>query len=229
MTYDVIINELLALSSEKLASFSARLINTSHPILGVSTPQLKKLAKRIVKGDFYSYLACDKCNTHEEICLKALIISYADIEINERFKLLSEFIPKIDNWAVCDMMCSALRPIIKKHQDEFWEFIKSYLSDDREFYIRVGVVIILVGFVSEEYAKASFDIFESVKRDDYYVIMAVAWTLAEFFIKLPDITLPYLKKCPLDDITYNKTLQKIIESKRVSDETKSMIRMMKRR
>lgn len=222
-------SELSALADEKRAAFSLALIPNSAPILGIKSEDLKKTAKRIARGNFGAYLACAEDTTHEEICLQALIISYAVMDLDVRLKYIEGFIPKIKNWAVCDTFCSALRPVIKKNQAEFWEFIKPYLYSDEEFKIRFGAVMILVGFVSEEYAARAFEIFDTIKRDGYYAMMAAAWALAEFYVKLPEITLSYLLNNRLDDTTYNKALQKICESKRVNPEAKQKIRAMKRK
>ncbi|MBR2743341.1 MAG: DNA alkylation repair protein [Clostridia bacterium] len=221
--------ELAALSSEKHAEFSKKLIPTSALIMGVKTPELKRLAKKISRGDYKAFLSAPCYNTYEETALRALVISFAKLDLSERLALIEDFVPHIDNWAVCDLFCSALRPVIKKNRGEFFALIQKYLYSDKEFYIRFGLVVILVGFVCEEYAPLAFEIFDTVDKSAFYAMMGAAWTLAEFYIKLPELTLPYLLNNRLDDRTYNKAISKMLESYRVSDEDKKMLRRMKRK
>ena len=226
---DILRAELLPLSDEKRAAFTSKLIPNSAPILGVKSEDIKKIAKRLARGDFHTYLASSEDTTHEETVLQALIISYAKMDLQERLKYLEGFIPKIKNWALCDALCSALRPVIIKNRPAFWQFIRPYLYSNEEFKIRFGVVIILTGFVLEEYSQQAFEIFDTINCQGYYAMMGAAWALAEFYIKMPSVTYPYLLNNHLNDAAYNKALQKICESNRVNKEAKVKIRALKRK
>lgn len=143
-------------------------------------------------------------------------------------KHIEEFIPKIDNWAVCDVFCGGLK-ITKKNKPEIWEFISKYLKSDKEFEVRFGVVMILSYYIDEEYLKRDFEIFNAIKLDKYYVQMAVAWAISVALVKFYEETVEYLKMADLDDFTYNKGIQKAIESYRITDEQKDILRKMKRK
>ncbi len=221
--------ELYALADEKHAAFSRKLIETKADILGVKTPDLKRIAKRLAREDMSAYFSELSFDVYEETAIRALLISYGKLGLKERMALIEDFVPHIDNWGICDLFCSSLRPHIKKNQSEFWALIQKYLYSDKEFYIRFGLVVMLVGFVSPEYAEAAFRTLDCVDTGAYYAMMAAAWTLSEFYIKLPGLTLPYLENNRLDDITYNKALSKMLDSHRVSREDREMIRRMKRK
>lgn len=141
-------------------------------------------------------------------------------------KQIEKFIPKIDNWAICDTFCAGLK-ITKKHKQEMWEFIQKYVKSKQEFEIRFGVVMILDYYIESEYLKDIFQIFNSIKSDKYYVQMAVAWAISICLIKYYDETKRYLKTADLDSFTYSKAIQKAIESFRITEEQKKELREMK--
>ena len=143
-------------------------------------------------------------------------------------KHIEEFIPKIDNWAVCDVFCAGLK-ITKKNKEEMWDFIQKYLKTDKEFEIRFAIVMILDFYIEEEYLQKNFKIFDNINSQDYYVQMAVAWAISICLIKFYDETIKYLSNANLDTFTYNKALQKAIESYRITDENKEKLRQMKKK
>lgn len=103
-----------------------------------------------------------------------------------------------------------------------------YLRSDKEFEIRFGVVMLLSYYVEEKYLERNFEFFDLIKNTDYYVQMAVAWAISVCLVKFYDKTVNYLEVANLDDFTYNKAIQKAIESYRITDEKKMELRKMKR-
>ena len=87
----------------------------------------------------------------------------------------------------------------------------------------------LAYFKDGEYAPRVFEKFDKIENDDYYVKMAVAWAVSVFFVNAREETRRYLENNRLDDFTFNKSLQKIIESYRVTPQDKAEIRAMKRK
>lgn len=156
-----------------------------------------------------------------------MLIGLEKEEISVIKKHIESFIPKIDNWAVCDVFCAGLK-ITKKYKKEMWEFIQKYLRSDKEFEIRFGLVMILDYYVDEEYLSKDFEIFDFITNDAYYVQMAAAWAISVCLVKFYDETIKYLKKANLDKFTYNKAIQKAIESYRITNEQKAALREMKR-
>jgi len=218
---------ILELAEDDFRQFHSKLIPGTDNVLGVRLPQLRKLAKEIAKGDWRGYLAAAPEDYYEEIMLKCLVIGYAKADLAEILPYVAAFVPKINNWAVCDSFCNNLR-ITKKHLSEVWEFLQPYLQSREEFEMRFGVVMLLTFYMQDEYISKVLLLLDSAKHEGYYVKMAVAWAISVCFIKYPEKTIAYLKKNTLDDFTYNKALQKITESLRVDKATKTVIRSMKR-
>lgn len=224
----IIREKLFALADEKYQKFSANLIPDTANIIGVRLPLLKNLAKETAKGDWRAFIAAAPNDYHEEILLKGLVLGYAKAEIKEILSYVNTFVPLIQNWAVCDSFCTALK-ITKKHQEVVWSFLQPYLASSLEFEIRFGVVMLLAYYIDEVYVDRVLAHLNSIRHEGYYVKMAVAWTLSVCYVKFPEQTMRLLENNTLDDFTYNKTLQKITESNRIDKDTKQHIRSMKRK
>lgn len=221
-------DELLKLAEDEYRKFSANLLPGINNILGVRIPSLRKIAKNIAKTNWKEYIAEDNEKYFEEIMLHGLIIGYLNEDIDTVLKYVSEFIPKINNWSVCDSFCSSLK-ITKKNKDKVWEFLNSYFQSENEFEVRFAVVMLKNYYINDKYISDVLKILDNIKHEGYYVKMAVAWTISICYINMPDVTMKYLKNNNLDDFTYNKSLQKIIESLSVSKEAKNEIKKMKRK
>ncbi len=142
-------------------------------------------------------------------------------------KDVRKFVPKINNWAICDTFCAGLK-FTRKNKEEVWSLLKIYLKSEKEFELRFAVVMILDYYIEEEYLKEDFEIFDSIKSDKYYVQMAVAWAISLALIKFYNQTVEYLKKAKIDTFTYNKAIQKAIESYRITEDKKIYLRKMKK-
>lgn len=220
--------QLNEMAEEKYRIFTASLTPGIDNILGVRLPLLRKMAKAIVKDDDWAYLKEASDDTFEEVMLQGMVIGYCKTGLEDRLKLISDFVPKINNWAICDSFCNGLK-ITKEYMEQMWDFIQQYLYSNKEYEIRFGVVMILNYYILPDYALRAFAHFDHIKQDGYYVKMAVAWAVSIYYIEYPDITIDYLKNNQLDDFTYNKALQKITESLRIEKDTKVLIRSMKRK
>lgn len=217
--------QLLALSEPRYRDFHATLLPGVDHILGIRVPVLRKIAKQIVAGDWRAYLACACDHYYEERMLQGLVIGYARCEVAEKLEHTVRFVPKIDNWAVCDVFCWRLRA---NERVPMWEFILPYFQALGEFEVRFAVVMALGNFVDEEHLEALLSLLGDIRHEAYYVRMGVAWAVSVCYVKFPERTRAWLEKCPLDDWTYNKSLQKIGESYRVSDLAKRQLRALRR-
>lgn len=220
--------QIMGLADEKYRQFSASLIPNINNVVGVRLPELRKLARIIAKGDWRAYLAQADSDYFEEVMLQGMVIGCAKADVEEILHHIAAFVPKIDNWSVCDSFCSGLK-ITSLHKERVWEFIQPYLESDKEYDIRFGVVMLLNYYIDEHYIHLVLERLDRITHEGYYVKMAVAWAVSICFVKLPDITMDYLGSNSLDDFTYNKALQKITESYRIAPETKVLIRSMKRK
>lgn len=222
--------ELLELAEPGYKQFNSKLIPNIAPdtILGVRLPALRKIAARLAKGDWRAYLETAADDTFEEVMLQGMVIGCAKMEFPELRSRVEWFLPKIDNWAVCDSFCNGLKKV-NKHREEMWPFVVQCLKDDRTYFIRFGAVMLMGYYMEEAKAAQALELLDAVRHEDYYVKMAVAWTLSIYYVHFPEQVMPYLRENHLDDFTYNKTLQKITESRRISKEEKEHIRGMKRK
>lgn len=228
---DKIKNKLFELQDLKYKEFHSGLCPKTDNIIGVRIPILKKYAKELINNySLEELLENIGDEYYEEIMLKGILIGISkEKDINKIFAYMEEFIPKIDNWAVCDVFCAGLK-ITKKCKEEMWKFIQKYIKSEEEFEARFAIVMILDYYIEEEYLEKNFKIFNENKNDKYYVQMAIAWAISICLIKYYDKTLEFLKsnKCKLDKFTYNKSIQKAIESYRISDEKKKYLRTLKK-
>lgn len=227
--YKKIRTDLLGLQDKKYQQFHSSLCPETDNIIGVRVPVLRNYAKKLSKQEnFKDYISFNKTVYYEEVMLQGMLIGFIrNTDIKEVLSIIKNFVPKIDNWAVCDIFCSGLK-IVNKNKETVWNFIQKYLKSKKEFELRFAIVMMLDYFICEKYIDRVLTILDNIKHEAYYVKMAVAWTISVAFVKFKDKTMKYLKKNNLDDWTYNKALQKICESLRVSKETKKIIKAMKR-
>lgn len=208
--------------------FTAKLLPGVEHILGVRLPALRKIAKKLARGDWQKYLksACD--DSYEEIMLQGMVLGYAKGTLQEKEPFLRSFLPKIDNWSVCDSTCCSIK-LAKEQPDEFWNFLLEYLHSPREYEVRFILVQMLNYYVTQDYLPKVLEVIDSVDLKLYYVQMAQAWAVSICYRDFPEMTLPYLKDNHLDDFTHNKALQKITESLKVPKEEKAYIRTLRRK
>lgn len=234
-----VLEKLTASADPAYREFHSRLLPGTDRILGVRTPVLRGIAKELVRQGWREYinqvsLALSEGETaqtplyYDERIIWALCICGGCKSWEEAAPFVRDFIPVIDNWAVCDIFCGSLKAA-GKCREAAWEFLQEYLVSEKEYEIRFGLVMLLSHFADDEYADRALAAIDRIRHRGYYARMAAAWAVSVYYVKMPERTEAYLEKCRLDDWTYNKALQKITESNRVDKETKARIRAMKRR
>ena len=228
MTNEEIRNFLEEQSESKYKDFTSGLIPGTDVILGVRIPKIRALAKHIAKEDFRTYLKNASDASYEEIILQGFVIGYAKADIEEILSYAADFIPKIHDWSVNDGFCSTFK-IAAKNRERVWDFLMQYRESENEFEQRVVAVMLMNYFLTEEYMERVLEVWDSLKHPGYYCKMGVAWGIATAYAKFPKETHAYLLDNHLDDFTYNKAIQKMIESYRVSPEDKEVLRKMKRK
>lgn len=229
---DEIREKLYGLAEEDYKEFNRKLLPGVERVIGVRLPAMRKFAKELAKEDFRSYLeeAREKITAdsiHEEIMLQGLVIAYAKMEREERRKYLDEFVPKIQNWAVCDSCVNSYK-FMKKEADYWFSYLKTYRGSKEEFELRFMIVAMMSHFVDDAHIDEILDICNEIRSDGYYTKMGVAWTLQVCYVKYPEKTRALLEKDRMDDFTHNKAIQKIRESYRVSKEEKERLKRFKR-
>lgn len=220
--------KLFELADLKYKEFHSGLCPGTDNIIGVRVPILRNYAKELAKQyEIKEILKEIDDQYYEEIMLQGMLIGLEKEDFETIQKQIQTFVPKIDNWAVCDVFCAGLK-ITRKYKEEMWNLIQYYLKSDKEFELRFAIVMLLDFYIEEEYLNQDFKIFDNISSQAYYVQMAIAWAISICLIKFYDKTLKYLKTATLDTFTYNKALQKAIESYRITDNQKETLRKMKK-
>ena len=220
--YKEYLSYLEKISDKDNIEFSKKITMTNYEVLGIKTPILKSIAKDISKTDIESFFKYTGNKYYEEVMIEGFVLS--SIKDPDLFmKYFEKFILKIDCWAICDSCISSYK-IMKKY--DFSNYAYSLILDSREFIIRVGYIILMDYYIDDEHIKEILKL--SLKESNYYYVnMAIAWLLSVCFIKYRVNTLELLKSKKLSPFVQNKTISKIRESYRVSDEDKELVNKLK--
>jgi len=217
--------ELLSLADPIYRDFEARLIPSIDKtrIIGVRTPALRALAKRIFKTEEAKAFISDLPHEYyEEYNLHAFLIEEIRDFSECRARVL-ELLPYVDNWATCD----SLSPRVFFKDECRAELLKlAYeLLDSRHVYgIRYGIVILMKHFLGEKFREDQLLRVAAVRSDDYYVKMAVAWYFASALTKQYDSTLRVIQNKVLDPFTHNKAISKARDSLAIEQEKKNELK-----
>ena len=220
-------SKLFELQDLKYKEFHSGLCPNVDNIIGVRVPKLREIAREISKKDYDEFLRNVKDEYYEELALHGLVIGYSKISIEDTFKYLKEFVPKINSWAVCDTTCSNLK-ITKKYMKEMWNFLEQYINSNKEYEIRFALVMYLNYYLTEEYIDEILKRIDKIANKEYYVQMAIAWLISFAYIKQKEKTEKYIKNNKLDKFTLNKAIQKICESYRVTEQEKEYLKKYKK-
>ena len=218
--------ELKKLQDEKYRDMQVKIIPTVKPesIIGVRTPELKAMAKEILKsGDYKDFLNDLPHKYFEENQLHAFILSGMK-DADECFEELEKFLPYVDNWATCDQMSPK---IFKKHKDELFNRVKVWIASDEPYTIRFGVGMLMEHFLDDDFDAKYPAMVAKLRSDEYYVNMMIAWYFATALAKQYDTIIPYIEKKKLDKWTHNKAIQKSVESYRITDKQKAYLKTLK--
>ncbi len=229
MTNKEIRIRLETMAETKYKEFSQSLIPGSRPILGVRIPALRNLAKEIAKGDWKAYLDNAVDDTFEEVNLQGFVIGYAKADYETLLPYIRKYVAKINDWSLCDGFCATLK-VTKRYKSQFKELLKEYAEKNTEFDQRFVAVMLMDYYLEDEDIDETLAMLDALKHDSYYCKMGVAWAVATAMAKQREKTWEYMQQGnnTLDDWTYNKSIQKMIESYRISDEDKAMLRQLKR-
>ena len=221
-----ILRELNDLKDETYGSFQKSLIPNENmkKIIGVRTPDLRALAKKICKeGDYDAFLNDLPHEYFEEDQLHAFIIS-----LEKNFEICIEkteaFLPYIDNWATCDQLSPK---VFAKNTGRLLPYIERWIASDHTYTIRYGIGRLMALYLDAHFDPLFPQMVSEIHSDEYYVNMMRAWYFATAMAKQYDQTIPYIEQKKLDPWTHNKTIQKCIESYRITDEQKAYLRTLR--
>lgn len=221
-TYESFVGYLISIQDVKYKEFHSSLVlNSQYEIIGIRLPIMRDIAKKITKGNIEEFLTYAQDRYYEEVMIQGLVISHIKDE-EVFYKYFKKHVNKIDNWALCDSFCSAIK-IVRKYEEKYFnEAIKMALNKS-EFISRVGLVMLLNHFVNQNNLETIFDTLNKIQSDKFYINMAEAWLVCEIYIKFPKEAKEFIKKNNLNKFTQNKSISKIHDSYRVSKEEKELL------
>lgn len=217
---------LFELKDEKNAAFQIKLTPGVDPssFLGIRVPDARLIAKEFYKdpnhGNFYKELPHQY---YDENMVHGLLIS-EEKDYSLAVKLMDEFLPYVDNWAVCDITSPK---VFKKHKTELIKEIKRWSKSKHVYTCRFGIEMLMSHYLDDDFKPEYLDIPAAVKSDEYYVNMMLAWFYATALAKQWNATIPYIEKKVLPAWVHNKSIQKARESYRITPEQKEYLNSLK--
>ena len=217
--------ELFNMQDISYKEFHQKLMPTIDPdaVIGVRTPVLRKFIKEIKNDDNKAFFNDLPHKYYEENNLHAFLIAETR-DFDECMDKLEKFLPYIDNWATCD----CLKPkCFKKSRDKLLIEINEWIKSEHTYTVRFAINMLMTHFLDEDFKEDYLKTVASVKSDEYYINMVKAWYFATALAKQYDSTFPYIEKKLLPDWVHNKTIQKAVESHRISDSQKQILKSFK--
>ena len=226
---NMIRKELFKLQDVKYGEFQKKLIPTVDPekIIGIRTPDLRKLAKRLYKecdADVLKTFLGDLPHEYfDENQLHAFLIS-GEKDFDKCIEEVEAFLPYIDNWATCDQLSPK---VFKKNKDRLLLHVREWLKSDRTYTIRFAIGMLMEHFLNEDFDPEYPEMVAKIRSGEYYVNMMIAWYFATALAKQYDTAIRYIEEQKLDVWTHNKAIQKARESYRITPEQKVYLKTLK--
>lgn len=218
-------NTLKKLQDKTYKQFTSTLVPNINPenIIGVRAPNLKNLAKQMIKQNQFDFLQNLPHEFLEENNLHSYLISQID-NFDECIKNTNNFLPYIDNWATCD----CLRPkCFKNNKNQLLKHIKTWICSNHAYTIRFAIEMLMLHFLESDFDPIFCEMVASIKSNEYYVNMMIAWYFATALAKQYSASITYLQNKKLPQFVHNKTIQKAIESFLISADKKQYLKTLK--
>lgn len=226
---DRMLEQLWSMQDAEYKQFHSKLMPTVSPdvIIGVRTPILRKFSKEIAKESttVENIMKQLPHRYYEENNLHAFLIEQIT-DFGRCIEALNQFLPYVDNWATCDMM---VPKVLKNDLKKLWDWIQIWIASGETYTMRFGIDMLMKFYLEDEFRISQAELVASIRSNEYYVNMAVAWYFATALAKQYEEILPFLTEQRLDLWTHNKTIQKAIESYRITPEQKAYLRSLKRK
>lgn len=223
-----ITQELLKMQDLGYRDFHAKLMPTieKEKIIGIRTPILRAFAKKIKNtSEAQEFLKNLPHTYYEENNLHAMLIDTIT-DPKEQLCELERFLPCVDNWATCDLM----RPhSLFKDPALLLSKVEEWLKSEHTYTVRFGIGMLLLRFLDEDFSPLFLKTVAQIKRDEYYIQMMQAWYFATALAKQPQSAMPYITENKLSLWVHNKTIQKSVESYRISSEQKELLKSLRRK
>ena len=221
-----IVKMLFEMQDLEYKAFQSKLVPTINPdtIIGIRTPKLREFAKKIKTDEnICEFMQALPHKYYEENNLHAFLTEQIK-DYDECIKMLNKFLPYVDNWATCDSMCPKC---FKKHTDELFIEIEKWLASKQTYTVRFGIKMLMTYFLDDKFDVKYLEMVAGIKSEEYYINMMIAWYFATALAKQYESTLPYIEEKKLSKWVHNKTIQKAVESYRISDDNKKYLKTLK--
>ena len=228
MITDEITTKLFSLQDTAYRDFQVKLIPgmDAQKEIGVRTPELRKLSKELAKReDIREFLNDLPHQYFDENQLHAFILS-GEKDFEKCMEDLERFLPYVDNWATCDQTSPK---VFRKHRKGLLDAIRRWIESDHPYTVRFAIKMLMEHFLDEDFDPAYPEMVAEVRSEEYYIRMMIAWYFATALAKQYEAVLPYLEQKKLDVWTHNKTIQKAVESYRITEEQKIYLKSLKRK
>ena len=218
--------DLFEMQDLKYREFHSKLMPgiDKETIIGIRTPMLRKFAKEFAKTPETEYFLRDLPHRYyEENNMHMMIVSW----IKDYGMCLSElerFLPYVNNWATCDLPAPKC---FAKHKEELLPEIRRWIASEKTYTIRYGIGMLMNFYLDEDFSPEYLKLAADVRSEEYYVNMMIAWYLATALAKQWEATIPYLEERRLPEWIHRKTIQKAIESYRITPEQKVYLRSLR--
>lgn len=190
-------------------------------VIGIRTPVLRKFAKEYAKsGEIEQFMRELPHEFYEENNLHMMLIGQIK-DYDECISELEKFLPYIDNWATCD---SPLPKCFDKNKENVLERAKNWIATDATYVKRFGMGVMMRLFLDEDFKEEYIQFVASVKSEEYYVNMMIAWYMATALAKQWDAAIPYIQERRLSEWVHRKSIQKAVESYRITPEQKEYLK-----
>ena len=193
-------------------------------IIGIRTPQLRRFAKQLAQmAEAEQFLHRLPHQYYEENNLHMMLVA----QIKDYESCLAEverFLPYVDNWATCDLPAPKC---FEKHKKELIAVIRKWISSEKTYVVRYGIGLLLRLYLDADFDPAYLELVTAVQSEEYYVNMMIAWYLATALAKQWEETIPYLEERRLSEWVHRKTIQKAVESYRITKEKKEYLRSLR--
>ena len=226
MVTEDIRSELFELQDIKYRDFQSKLIPSVSPelIIGVRTPVLRKMAKKLSGQETMKEFLNDLPHRYfEENQLHAFIVSGVR-DFERCAEETDRFLPYVDNWATCDQMSPK---VFRKHKEEILQRIKVWIGADETYTVRFAIKMLMEHFLDEDYDVSYPEMVAAVRSEEYYVNMMIAWYFATGLAKQYETIVPFVENNRLNTWVHKKTIQKAIESYRITAEQEEYLKTLR--
>lgn len=218
---------LFELQDKAYADFHSGLVPNvpREKIIGVRVPDARRLAKEYGKDpECRDFLRALPHKYYDENVLHGILLS-GQKDYEECVRAVEEFLPYVDNWAVCDILSPK---VFRQHRTEPIAKVREWSASEKTYTCRFGMEMLMTHYLDEDFRPEYLEIPAGVCSEEYYVNMMTAWFFATALAKQWDAAIPYLRDNRLGAWVHNKTIQKARESFRITQEQKAYLKTLRR-